>query len=209
MRDAEIYRSQGFGQALAIEPPLGLLLVDFVNGFADPALFGGGNIPDALARSRRLLDLARTRRWPVAHSRIVYADDGSDANLFARKVPSLLQLTEHAACSAICDDVAPAPGELIVRKTLPSAFAGTGLAAWLTERGVKTLVIAGTTTSGCVRASVVDAMSHGFVPVILSDCVGDRSLVSHEQSLFELGQKYGMVCNLETLGLALERYSLP
>lgn len=199
MRDAEIYRSQGFGQALSIRLPYGLLLVDFVNGFADPGLFGGGNIPDALARSRALLELARSRNWPIAHSRIVFADDGSDANLFARKVPSLLQLTEHAACSAICDAVAPVPGELIVRKTLPSAFAGTSLAAWLTERGVKTLVIAGTTTSGCIRASVVDGMSHGFIPVVVSDCVGDRSLVSHQQSLFELGQKYAMVTDLSAL----------
>src|SRR5262249_60326933 len=83
--------------------------------------------------------------------------------------------------------------DVVVRKTLPSAFAGTGLAAWLVGRAVETLAIAGCTTSGCVRATALDAMSNGFRPVVLEDCVGDRALGPHQANLFDIAQKYGDV----------------
>ena len=140
-----------------------------------------------------MLALARQRGWAVAHTRVVFADDGADGNVFCRKVPSLLKLTEHAPSSAIVPELAPAPGELVVRKTLPSAFCGTTLAAWLALRRVETLVVAGCTTSGCVRASVVDAMSAGFAPIVLADCCGDRALEPHHANLFDMGQKYADV----------------
>jgi maleamate amidohydrolase len=76
---------------------------------------------------------------------------------------------------------------------VPSAFFGTMLTAWLAQRGVKTLVIAGAVTSGCVRASVVDAMSYGYRPLVLSDCVGDRAIAPHDANLFDMGQKYATV----------------
>ncbi|WP_142849914.1 isochorismatase family protein [Telmatospirillum sp. J64-1] len=192
-QDQDVYQRQGFGRRLGLKGRIGLLIVDFVNGFADPEVFGGGNIPEAIAATKDLLDHARRQGWPVAHSRIVYADDDADATVFSLKVPGMLTLKEDAAISAIVPDLTPAPGELVVRKNVPSAFFGTGLAPWLTQRGVETLLVAGCTTSGCVRASVVDAMSFGFRPVVLSDCVGDRALAPHEASLFDIEQKYGDV----------------
>lgn len=194
-----VYERQGFGRSLGIQGQIGLLIVDFVNGFADPAVFGGGNIAPAIARTAQVLAKARQRGWFVAHSRIVYADDGSDGNVFSIKVPGMQTLTEHAAISAIVPELTPVPGELVVRKTVPSAFFGTGLAPWLTQRGVETLLIAGATTSGCVRASVVDAMCHGFRPVVMADCVGDRALAPHEANLFDIGQKYGDVVPAERI----------
>jgi maleamate amidohydrolase len=192
--EMDVYQRQGFGKRLGIDGRLGLLIVDFVNGFADQTRFGGGNIPAAIASTTQVLQQARALGWPVAHSRIVFAEDGADANVFALKVPELLTLTEGAAASAIVPELAPVAGELVVRKTNPSAFhGGPALAAWLTQRGVSTLVVAGCTTSGCVRASVVDAMTLGFRPVVLSDCVGDRALKAHDASLFDIGQKYGDV----------------
>lgn len=191
--DVHTYQRQGFGTALKLEGPVGLLIIDFVNGFADPEIFGGGNIPQAIANTVPLLDEARKRGWPVAHSRIVFADDGGDHNVFAQKVPGMLTLKEHETRSAIVPELAPAPGELVVRKTVPSAFFGTMLTAWLAQRGVKTLVIAGAVTSGCVRASVVDAMSYGYRPLVLSDCVGDRAIAPHDANLFDMGQKYATV----------------
>lgn len=190
---SQTYERQGFGASLALKAPVGLLVVDFVNGFADPAVFGGGNIPAAIARTVPLLAEARKRGWCVAHSRIVYADDDADHNIFSEKVPGLLGLKEGSRDSAIVDVLAPAPGELVVRKTVPSAFFGTSLAQWLTQRGVQTLLVAGAVTSGCVRASVVDAMSWGFRPVVLADCVGDRAIGPHEASIFDMGQKYAAV----------------
>jgi maleamate amidohydrolase len=200
-RDDElgIYERQGFGRPLGLQGRLGLLIVDFVNGFADPAIFGGGNIPAAITRTRDVLAAARRAAWPVAHSRIVYADDGSDANVFSAKVPGMATLTEHAPASAIVPELAPVTGELVVRKTAPSAFFGTGLAPWLTRKGVETLLVAGCTTSGCVRASVVDAMCHGFRPVVLQDCVGDRALAPHQANLFDIAQKYGDVISADTV----------
>jgi maleamate amidohydrolase len=192
-REREVYDRQGFGRALGIQGRIGLLIVDFVNGFADPAVFGGGNIAPAVARTVEVLAAARRRGWPVAHSRIVYADDGSDANVFSVKIPGMLTLTEGATASAIVPELAPVAGELVVRKNVPSAFFGTTLAPWLAQRGIETLLVAGCTTSGCVRASVVDAMCHGFRPVVLADCVGDRALSPHEASLFDIAQKYGDV----------------
>ncbi len=192
-RTEAVYERQGFGRSLGLQGRIGLLIVDFVNGFADPAIFGGGNIPAAIDRTVTVLAEARRRGWPVAHSRIVYADDGSDATIFSVKVPGMLTLTEASPASAIVPQLTPAAGELVVRKTNPSAFFGTGLAPWLTQKGVETLLVAGCTTSGCVRASVVDAMGHGFRPVVLSDCVGDRALAPHEANLFDIAQKYGDV----------------
>lgn len=191
--DTAVYARQGFGAAMAPVPPYGLLIVDFVNSFADPARFGGGNIPGAIERTRGLLAAARERRWPVAHSRIVYQDDDGDANVFSLKVPGMLTLKEDQAPSQIVDVLAPLPGELVVRKTVPSAFFGTQLAPWLTQRGVQTLLVTGAVTSGCVRASVVDAMSWGFRPLVVTDCVGDRALAPHDANLFDMGQKYAIL----------------
>jgi maleamate amidohydrolase len=179
-KEVETYQRQGFGASLELRPPYGLLIVDFVNGFADPAIFGGGNIAAAIESTKGLLAHARQQRWVIAHSRIVFADDGSDQNIFSLKVPGMLTLKENASASAIVSELAPARGELVVRKQVPSAFFGTGLSAWLTQRGVQTLVVAGAVTSGCVRASVVDAMSLGFRPLVVSDCVGDRAIGPHQ-----------------------------
>ena len=159
----------------------------------EEAVFGGGNIPEAIERTRGLLAHARERGWPVAHTRIVFADDDADENIFTLKVPGLLTLKEHTHHSAIVSQLTPREGELVVRKTVPSAFFGTSLAAWLTQRGVQTLVVAGAVTSGCVRSSVVDAMQYGFRPFVLSDCVGDRAIAPHEANLFDMAQKYAAV----------------
>ncbi len=189
MEQMDIYRAQGFGQALGLGERPALLIVDFVEGFADPEMFGGGNIPQAIEATVPLLAMARRQGWPVAMTRIVFAEDGSDANLFSAKVPGLLALTETNPASALVAELSATPGDLIISKRLPSAFFGTDLAPWLTRGRVDTLVIAGCTTSGCIRASVLDAMNHGFRPVVISDCVGDRALGPHEANMFDMEQK--------------------
>ncbi|HEV7611770.1 MAG TPA: N-carbamoylsarcosine amidohydrolase [Steroidobacteraceae bacterium] len=191
--ELESYGRQGFGTTLRAKAPVGLLIVDFVNGFADPAVFGGGNIREAIERTIPLLAAARERNWPIAHTRIVFADDGADRNIFTLKVPGMLMLKETAHNSGIVPALAPRDGELVVRKTVPSAFFGTPLAEWLSRRGVQTLAVAGAVTSGCVRASVVDAMQYGFRPFVLSDCVGDRAIGPHDANLFDMAQKYAEV----------------
>jgi maleamate amidohydrolase len=199
MREDDVYARQGFGQSLGLGRAPALILVDFANGFADPAMFGGGNIGDAIAATGPVLEACRARGLPIVFSRIVYAADGSDAGVWCAKAPGLRQLTEEAPASAIVPELASRPGELVLRKTQASCFFGTDLASWLVGRGVDSLVVTGCTTSGCVRATVVDAISWNFRPLVLSDCVGDRALGPHEASLFDMGQKYADLSTSDAL----------
>lgn len=98
--EGEIYHRQGFGNRSGVGDRPALVIVDFVTGFADPAAFGGGNIREAIAETQGLLQFARSMKWPVVFTRVVFADDASDANVFTRKVPSLLSLTEENSQSA-------------------------------------------------------------------------------------------------------------
>lgn len=188
--ETDIYRRQGMGNRAGFGQAPALIIVDFVEGFTDPAHFGGGNIGGAIEQAVHLLAFARRQGWPVAHTRVVYADDGADAGVFALKAPSLRKLTETSPLSQIVPELSPAPGELVVRKQGASAFFATGLASWLAFRRVDTLAVAGCTTSGCVRATVVDAMQHNLRTICVTDCVGDRAIGPHEANLFDMGQKY-------------------
>lgn len=201
--ELDIYRQQGFAGTVGLGEAPALVIVDFVHGFTDPAHFGGGNIGPAIDCTVRLLALARAKGWPVAHTRVVYADDGSDAGGFTRKVPALRTLTETSPLSQIVPQLPPRAGELVLRKRNASAFFGTELAGWLAYRRVDTLLVAGCTTSGCVRATVVDACAHNLRTIVVTDCVGDRALGPHEANLFDMGQKYADLMTLDTLTAAV------
>ena len=203
MSELEIYRQQNFGNPIGFGRKPALLVIDFTVGFNDPALFGGGNIDAAVKRTVRLLEFFRGRKLPVAFTRVVYADDGSDGGVFAAKQPRLLILTESHPAGQVVPELVPRPGELVVRKNQASAFFGTSLAPWLVQQGADTVVIAGCTTSGCVRATVVDAISYNFRPIVARDCVGDRALGPHESSLFDMQQKYADVLERDEIIAAL------
>lgn len=197
--DAALYRAQSFGGTVGIGARPALCIVDLLNGFVDPSVFGGGNIRAAVANTVGLLAAARRCALPVAFSRVVFAEDGSDDCAFVRKVPALARLTEHAEVGQIVPELQPLPGEQILRKTQPSAFFGTFYAEQLRQQNVDTVIIAGCTTSGCVRASVVDAMSYDFRTIVARDCVGDRSLAAHDANLFDIEQKYADVMDADAI----------
>ena len=199
MSELEIFRQQNFGNPIGFGRRSALLVVDFTVGFSDPALFGGGNIDPAVKRTVRLLEFFRARKLPVAFTRVVYADDGSDGGIFATKQPRLLMLTERHPAGQVVPELAPLAGELVVRKNQASSFFGTNLAPWLVQQGADTVVVTGCTTSGCVRATVVDAISYNFRPIVARDCVGDRALAPHEASLFDLQQKYADVLERDAI----------
>jgi maleamate amidohydrolase len=199
MTGVDVYAKQGFGASSGFGRAPALLIVDFVNGFNDPDLFGGGNIPDAIANTKRLLDVARAKQIPICFTRVVYAEDGSDASVFCLKAPKLSLLTETSRASQVVDDLAPLGGEYVLRKTQPSAFFGTDLAPWLIRRGVDTLIVTGATTSGCVRASVIDSMSYNFLTIVASDGVGDRASGPHEANLFDMRQKYADLLTVDEI----------
>jgi maleamate amidohydrolase len=190
MSDLDVYKKQNFGNRVGFGRRTALVIVDFTVGFNDPNLFGGGNIDPAIKRTVGLLQFFRDKHLPVAFTRVVYADDGSDAGVFAKKCPPLLALTEHAPSGQVVPELKPLPGEYIVRKSQASAFFGTNFAAWLVQQGADTVVVTGCTTSGCVRATVVDAMQNNFRTIVARDCVGDRAMGPHEANLFDMGQKY-------------------
>ncbi|WP_428488041.1 N-carbamoylsarcosine amidohydrolase [Rhodopila sp.] len=200
-----IYQAQGFAQPIGLGVAPALVIVDFVVGFTDPAHFGGGNIQAAIQRTQRLLSLARMLGWPVVHTRVVYADDGSDCGGFTLKVPALRGLTETSPLSQIVPELTPRPGEMVLRKRNASAFFGTELAGWLVGQRVDTLIVSGCTTSGCVRATVVDSCSHNFRTVVVADCVGDRAIGPHQANLFDMAQKYADLLSLSEIEAMLTR----
>lgn len=189
----EIYEKQGFGGKSGFGQKSALILVDFVNGFVDPDILGSPEIDLAAQRTVELLQLFRTLALPIAHTRVVFSEDGSNHNVFTSRVSALKRLTESAWESQIVPALTPRAGELVVRKQSASAFFSTGLSDWLTFRRVDTCVIVGCTTSGCIRASVVDSMQHNYKTVVVSDCVADRALAPHEANLFDIEQKYADV----------------
>jgi len=193
MTETDIYRKQKMGGLIAKGRRTALIVVDFVNGFIDPDIFGGGNTLDAAEATVPVLEAFREQELPVVFTRIVYADDGSDAGIWCEKAPRLRELTEANPASHVIDLLKPRTGEMIVRKTQPSAFFDTNLNSLLRNQNVDAVAVVGATTSGCVRASVVDAISANFRPTVISDCVGDRAQAPHEANLFDMQQKYANV----------------
>ena len=194
--DPAIYRQQSFGGKLGYGVAPALLIIDLQQAFIDPAVLGGGAVASAIAHTERLLAAARGSGTPVAHVRYVVQQDGSDLGPFGRKVPALARMHDASPLADFVPSLRPVAGELSFTKRHASAFFGTHLAAWLASRRIDSLLVAGCTTSGCVRASVVDANAHGFAPLVVAECVGDRSDESHRVSLFEMEQKYADVITL-------------
>lgn len=205
MVDLEAYRKATLGHSSGWGSRPALLVVDFTNGFDDPEKFGGGNIGPAIERTADLLAASRRLGVPVAFTRVVYADDGSDAGIFCLKAPALRTLTENNPDSHVVPALAPLPGEYVVRKQMPSAFFGTGLHAWLTLNGVDTILHTGCTTSGCVRASVIDGLSYNYRNIVVTDCVGDRAIEPHEANLFDMEQKYADLVACDEVIATLEQ----
>ena len=204
--DLAIYRSQGIGQRMGFGRRPALLIIDFINGFNDPAAFGGGNIQAAIDRTAELLAVARHLELPILFTTHVYAEDGSEDSLFNLKMPRMrdgLKRGSHAV--QVVDKLKPRPGERVVEKHFPSAFFGTDVAGWLAMKGVDTAIVTGCTTSGCVRATVVDAMGQGYRPMVPRECVGDRALGPHEANLFDMDQKYADVMPLTDVLAELDR----
>ena len=177
----------GFGQRPA------LILVDFVQAYFDHdcALYAG--VEDALASALRVREVARAARIPVIYTNVTYREDGADGGVFFRKAPVLKNFIVGSPMGDWPLDLKPADGELVISKQYPSAFFGTSLASTLHVMGIDTLIITGVTTSGCIRATCVDTMSHGFIPIVVADACGDRHEAPHEANLFDMNAKYADV----------------
>ena len=195
----ENYATGGFGLSLQPGRRPALLIVDFVRAYLveGSPLYAGAE--QARIAAQTLLAAARRAGIPILHTNVRYQRGGRDGGVFFRKVPALKCFEDglHPDLAAFADGLEPAPGETVITKQYASAFFGTTLAATLTALGVDTLLIAGVSSSGCVRASAVDACQHGFIPLVVRDAVGDRHAAPHEANLFDLQAKYAEVVGLE------------
>ena len=157
----------GFGKKPAV------LVVDFIRAYTTSgnALFAPP-VCDAVMETAELLDAARARGVLVVYTRVLYNKNGLDGGIFVQKVPVLRTLVEGEPLAEIVPELAPHPGDVILVKQYASAFFGTSLASLLTAQGVDTLILTGCSTSGCVRATAVDGMQHGFRVIVPRQCVG-------------------------------------
>ncbi len=195
------YARGGFGQSMPWGRRPALLVIDFVRAYLVPGspLYAG--VEQARADCETLLRAARKAGIPVLHTRVEFQPGGRDGGVFFRKLPALacFEAGRHPELAAFAEGLEPVVGETVITKQYASAFFGTSLASTLTALGVDTLLIAGLSTSGCVRASAVDACQHGFVPVVVREAVGDRAPGPHEANLFDLQAKYAEVAPLATV----------
>lgn len=177
----------GFGKRPAV------ILIDFVQAYFEPGndLYAG--VDDALASAIRVRDTARHAGVPVIYTNVVYHKNALNGGRFYQKAKPLHNFLEGSPMGAWPKGLEVNDDELVISKQYPSAFFGTSLASTLTTWGIDTLIMTGLTTSGCVRASCVDACSHGFIPIVVREACGDRHAAPHEANLFDMNAKYADV----------------
>lgn len=192
-KEREIYRHAGYQKVFGLGQRPALLVIDveynFTGDIDEPVLESikkyanscGPMAWQSIPRIAQLLDLARTIGIPIAYSHGVERDD-------TRRAPRI--------GTAIVDELQPRKGEFVFSKEAASAFFGTALPAFLIRNNVDTVIHTGCVTSGCVRASVVDAASYGFRNAIVEECVFDRARTPHLANLFDMDAKYGDVMSL-------------
>ena len=191
----------GFGQTPAI------LVVDFIRAYTtEGALLYAPDVVTAVHETVELLELARQKNIPIIYTQVMYNKNGLDGGIFVQKVPVLRTMVAGEPLAEIVPELPPAESDIIIVKQYASAFFGTSLAAMLTSLGVDTVILTGCSTSGCIRATAVDGMQHGFRVIVPHECVGDRHKAPHEANLFDINSKYGDVVDKETVLAHLHQY---
>jgi maleamate amidohydrolase len=191
------FQDKGFGRRVGFGERPALLAVDFITGFTDLRSPLAGELDTQLAATNALLEPARAAGIPVIFSTVAYDAELQEAGIWIRKIPANGTLVEGSEWVEVDKRLNQRPNETTLVKKYASCFFGTDLAARLVSRRVDTLIIAGCTTSGCVRATAVDACSYGFHTIVVEEAVGDRAALPHAASLFDIDAKYGDVVGLQ------------
>jgi nicotinamidase-related amidase len=189
----EHYGDREFGGSVGLGERPALLVIDLINAFTDPETDLGTDVSDVLDRTARLLEAFRERDLPRYFTTVAFEASYGDAGRFIEKVPALRELQLGTDAVEVDDRVAPVGDERVILKKYASAFFGTDLETELTTHRVDTLVLTGVTTSGCIRATAVDSLQHGYRTIVPADAVGDRAEGPHRANLFDIDAKYGDV----------------
>jgi N-formylmaleamate deformylase len=191
----DTYAHAGFGAAVRRGERPVIVVVDLTNGFTDPAYPSGADLSDVVAATATLIEHGRAAGVPVVFTTIAYTPAEADGDIvtWLQKAPGMRAMREGSPAVAIDARLPRRDEDLLVVKKGASAFFGTGLAAALTGMGRDTVLVCGATTSGCVRATAVDAVQSGFSVLVPRDCVGDRAAGPHDAALFDIHAKYGDV----------------
>ena len=198
--DAKFFAARGFGQKIGFGDRAALIVIDFLNAFTDPSMALGANADNEIRETNRLIDEAHAHNIPVIFSVVWYEEDGfKDAGIWALKQKGVSTLKVGTPGVELDKRLHRQPQDIILLKKYASCFYGTDIIARLNSRHVDTLIVTGCTTSGCVRATTVDALQNGFRPIVAKEAVGDRSVAAHEQSLFDLDQKYADVLPVDEI----------
>ena len=202
-----IYEHAQLGHRLGFGKKPALIVVDFQLGFTVPEQSPlAGNLDAEVAATNELIAAARKKDIPVIFTVVGYDPHRQDdAGLWPEKAPSLRMLTLGSDLVKLDPRLKHEPGDLVITKKYASGFFGTYLASTLTMQSVDTAIVTGCTTSGCVRATVMDALANGFRPIVPIECVGDRAQEPHQANLFDIGAKYGDVMPLQEVLAYLEQ----
>jgi len=193
----EVYKRARLGESVTLGERPAVLVVDFSCGFTDPECALGSDLTAEVEATRGLLDVARERGAPVIFTTIGFEPNLKDGALWLQKVPSLGALEVGGRWVEIDPRLERRDDETVVLKKGASAFFGTNLGAILVAQRVDTVILCGATTSGCVRATAVDLLQHGFPTIVPKECVGDRAQAPHDANLFDIQAKYADVVTLE------------
>ena len=200
-QDRDFFRQRGFGQRIGFGRRPALVVIDMLNAFTDPTQMLGANLDSQIDAIKPLIAAARIGNVPIIFSTVIYEDaQFQDAGIWALKQKGIITLKAGTEGVLVDRRLDFRNTDILLVKKYASCFFGTDLTSRLLAHGVDTLILTGCTTSGCVRATAVDACQTGFRPMVVREAVGDRSAAAHDQSLFDLDAKYADVVSLnETL----------
>jgi nicotinamidase-related amidase len=194
---AVVYDRAGFGRPVQRGSRPVVVVVDFSYGFTDARYPTGADLTEPVLATARLLEAARAAGVPVVFTTIGYDQGQVQSLAWLKKATGMAALELGTRLVDVDERLAPRTDEHLVVKTGASAFFGTALASYLASVRADTVIVTGATTSGCVRATVVDAVQHGYPALVPRDCVGDRAQAPHDASLFDINEKYGDVVDLD------------
>jgi maleamate amidohydrolase len=193
----DFYIKKGFAARVGFGRRPALLVIDMIRAFTDLRSPLASSLDSQMDAIQQLLGVARDRDIPIIFSTVAYDSELQEAGIWIRKIPSNSWLVEGSEWVQLDQRLGRRPREMVLVKKYASCFFGTDLAARLVTRQVDTLIIAGCTTSGCVRASAVDACSFGLHTIVVQEAVGDRAELPHIANLFDIDAKYGDVVGLD------------